>query len=246
MDSGPAGDWEEGVKSKELMGFDEFRRGLEKWTQQQLNAERPAYVSAFRAEVVFSANLPSARHKAEPFLGKALSWMPLLTRTLDVEMARDRLKLATFLSGTDPPDESIERGLWVVHQSEVWVICASGLLERIHRLVVSTCRMLISDPVRREKTVNLLKSEIGKQKGRVKDMRDAVAHGGGHVETLEAKRLWEVHLILGVDGFRDVINKFHESCADKQSSWHIGFSDVTSQLLLDADTWFDQLAKEVF
>jgi hypothetical protein len=229
------------------MGFDEFRHGLETWGQQQLNVERPAYVGAFKAELIRSANLESAMNAAEPFLDKPLSWAHLLTCALDVEMARDKLKFATVLSGANPPDQNIPRGVWVVHQADLWSLCASAFLERIDKLVFSTCRKMIKDPARRKKVVDSLKDAIEKQKGHIKILRDRVAHGGGGpVEAMESERLWEVHLVLEVDGFRDVINNFHEYCADRQSGWHDGFSDVTLKLIADADTWFDQLAKDVF
>ncbi len=227
------------------MGFDEFRRKLELWGQQQLKAERPAYVSALKAQIAAQpTDLESARGNALAFAGKPLSWTCLLTQCLDVELARDRVKLAASLCGETPPGSDVVPGAWVVYHMDAWYLAAAGLLERIEKLMIAGCRKLIKEKAHRDATSRTLKLAIRKRRDQIKSLRDAVAHGGGYVEELDSLRLWEVHLALGFDGFSEIVDAFHGRCEGYQAKWHVMVSTVTSQLILESDSWFDQLAED--
>jgi len=226
------------------MGFDEFRRSLENWGQQRLEDERPKYVNAFRAELVASKDLESATRQARSSLGEPLSWIVLLTRAMDVEIGRRQLFLAVQVVGHPAPSDDVTPGAWAVYQANMWWVSAAGLLERVEKLAVATCRRLISDKGDRTRVSDHLIDDIGAWRDRIKNVRDAVAHGGGPVEAMEADRLWEVHLVLGVDGFEEVVKSYFEFCMGKQSRWHSILSAATSQLSKDMDVWFDYLTSE--
>lgn len=229
------------------MGFDEFRKAFESWAQRELRDDRPKYVHAFEAQRSTDlTDLDAAILAARPFQGAPLKWASLLTRTLDVDMARDRLRLATDLCGSETPDEDFSLGVWVNYTTDAWWLAAMALIDRFDKLAVAICRRFVTDTVKQKQEIQSLRSAWKDWRDRIKKIRDSVAHGGGPVEALEEDRLWEVHLALRIDGFDELVQQFHESSAGKQTEWHHRLSSATGALLGALDGWSDQLMASAF
>lgn len=190
-------------------GFAQFRNSLQEAAAHSLERTHPNYVIIFQKALEETGDLDQALHavkgiSTDPGFAK---WRPLLTATLDTELAMNEMRSALNLLKALPLEETLDmysmsRGAWIYYHLNMWIFWMDALLEKQKTLVKEAVRALIRPRNTQWKdvessllsTIDVLSKDMGK-------VRDPLAHGGLKGRAAEAigeERLWEWLVLLQV------------------------------------------------
>jgi hypothetical protein len=190
-----------------LSEFDQFRNALQAAAARSLERTHPEYVVTFQ-KVISQTGDPSKAFDTVKDIStdKGFTrWRPILTATLDTELAINRLRVALNMLKILPPREvlnlfSMSAGEWVDYQLTNWLFLMKALLEKEKALISKAVRTLVKPSNTQWKDIenSLLKriNALIKDTGK---MRDPLAHGGlggGGVSAVEEERLWEGFVLM--------------------------------------------------
>jgi len=219
--------------------LERFRNNLYKAAFKALKQKHPEYVDAFTKPLkdMIKTN-PSKAGEAIKEAYKAVEniptdtgfakWRPLLTATLDVELAMNRLSIALNLLGRIPEEKflneySITEGDWVAYHLSSCIVLMKAVIEKEQELVKKLMRKFLKpangsyEEIKKTllKKLNIMNNDIAPQ-------RKQYLHGGikgADLEVLEKERHWEADVTLGI-GSRELVNHINASYVEYQSRWH--------------------------
>lgn len=136
--------------SSSSSGFAQFRYSLQEAAAHSLERTHPNYVIIFQKALEETGDLEQALHavngiSTDPEFAK---WRPLLTATLDTELAMNEMRSALNLLKALPSEEtlgmySMSRGAWLYYHLNTWIFWMDALLEKQKTLVKEAVRALI-------------------------------------------------------------------------------------------------------
>ena len=226
-----------------IHGLKLFRNSLYKVAAKSLQEKHPQYIETLIRTLGDTGNPFQALDAAKTIptdVGFA-KWRPLLTTTLDTELAINQLKVTLELLRLTPSKGLLipegTEGTLVFYYIHTWVFWTDALLERARKLIKKAVRALvrpnntnwqsIEDEV--SKPINELSKELREK------MRNPLAHGGGAgVSAPAEKRLWEGLTIIAVvtNQYELSINQMLGSMAKYHIKWYESL-DKKSVLVLD-------------
>ena len=216
-------------------GLQLFRNSLYRAAARSLQEKHPQYVETLIQTLAETSDLSQALDtvKAIPTDIGFAKWRPLLTATLDTELAINQLRVTLELLRLTPSKGLLipegTEGTLVLYYTNVWVLLADALLERSEKLIKKAARTLIrpSNPKWQSiedevsKPINELSKDLRSK------MRNPLAHGGGAVEAPAEERLWEGFTIIAA-----VTNRYE-----------LFFSQMLGAMAKYHATWYERLSK---
>ncbi len=245
------------MRDRETPGLTAFRQRIDDWAYSRLADTNPAYVQAAQIRLIETGgDIERVRDETASLLNRPPGYDRLLTCLLDVELWMDKCRQAVWYLGSTPTSDSLaydHAGLWLEYHIDAWYLFAYGLLDRLRKLIVSTCRQIIraKDAARSRIIQTELTAEVEALKRVISDARNAVAHGGGSVEALIESGLWEPYLVAGefarpADTTIHIIGADYGTRAGRQQMWHQATLGYTARILTASGTWFQRLTEEAF
>lgn len=234
-----------------VSNFDRFRNALQAAAARALQRTHPEYVAAFQKALRETRDVSKALQAVKDISTDRgfAKWRPLLTATLDVEVAISRLRNSLNLLKTPPPSEVLDvfamhSGEWVDYHWTASIFWMHALLEREKKLVRQAVRALVRPSNTQWKDIeNSLLSSINAFSEHTGDVRDPLAHGGGAgVEALAQERLWEGLVLL--QGSLD-IRQLLESQSKYQAEWYERLHTVSVVAIAEIERVFGELNRHI-
>ena len=236
-----------------MSNFERFRDALHEAAARSLERTHPEYVAAFQ-KALSQTRDPSKAFDAVKDISTDegfARWRPLLTATLDTEVAINRLRNALNILKILPSEEvlnlfSMSLGEWVDYHMTAWLFWMDALLEKVKALVCEAIRALvrISNAKWKDIETNLLKSinALSEDTGKI---RDPIAHGGlkgRAVEALEEERLWEGFVLMR--GPLDIRQLF-ESFVEYHGKWYEHLRQASVKAIAEVNRVLEELNRHI-